>query len=106
MSYYPICRLSELPQGERKAVEIQGLSLLVFNIDGEFYAIENRCSHEDLPLTEGHVENAHIMCPFHGAKFCLKTGAALSAPAFEDIQMFPVIQQGENLFVSLAPLSE
>jgi len=52
MPYFPVCKTTALPIGERIAIEAGGLSLVVCNIDGEYFALENRCSHEDLPPVE------------------------------------------------------
>ena len=101
MAYYPVCHVDELPEGARKIVEIDGISIMICHLDGAVYAFENRCSHEDLPLVDGHIENKEIICPFHGAKFCLKTGNPTLAPAFESIQTFELIEQDNKLFVCL-----
>ena len=99
MAYYPVCAKDELPEGTRKIVEVDGMSIMVCHVDGTLYAFENRCSHEDLPLGDGHIENHEIVCPFHGAKFCLKTGNPKLAPAFEGIQTFEIVEQDRKLFV-------
>ena len=66
------------------------VSLLLVNVDGEFYAIENLCSHDGGELSDGEVIGTEIICPRHDSRFCLKTGTVLSAPAFEDIDTYPV----------------
>ena len=63
---------------------------MLTNIAGEFYAIENVCSHDGGELSGGEICGAEITCPRHGACFNLKTGAVLSAPAFENIRTYPV----------------
>ncbi len=82
----------DLPPGERLFVEIDARDIVVFNIAGQFFAIQDKCSHEDLPLGEGEVDEEHlcITCPYHGAEFDLRTGKALSLPAVEDIPAYPV----------------
>lgn len=99
MPYYPVCAKDELLEGGRKIIEVEGMSIMVCHVGGELFAIENRCSHENLPLVDGHIENNEIVCPFHGAKFCLKTGDPRLAPAFESIQTFSLIEQDQQLFV-------
>ncbi|MFP4154995.1 MAG: Rieske (2Fe-2S) protein [Halothiobacillaceae bacterium] len=76
--------------GEHRVVETDDGDILVVNDDGEFFAIEDLCSHQALPLAGGPVADGTITCPWHGAEFCLKSGAALAAPAYEDIHSFPV----------------
>ncbi|MGC9457469.1 MAG: Rieske (2Fe-2S) protein [Halothiobacillaceae bacterium] len=76
--------------GEYRVVETDDGDILIVNDDGTFHAIEDRCSHQDLALSGGPVADGTITCPWHGAEFCLRSGAALSAPAYEDIHRFPV----------------
>jgi 3-phenylpropionate/trans-cinnamate dioxygenase ferredoxin component len=85
-----VAAVAELPPGERRTVEAEGTQIVVFNLDGEFYAIEDVCTHDGGRLTGGHVEGDHIVCPRHGAHFCIRTGEALTAPAYEPTAKFPV----------------
>ena len=85
-----VVRVEELAPGERRVVGVDDTQIVVFNLDGQYYAIENVCTHDGGQLTGGTVEGDQIVCPRHGARFCLRTGAALSAPAYEPINTFPV----------------
>lgn len=85
-----IVAIEKLPPGTRHKVDIDGLSILIFNLDHHLYAIENRCSHDDSFLDEGEIEADEIICPWHGARFCIKTGEVTEPPAYEDIQTYPV----------------
>ncbi len=68
----------------------------LFNLDGQSYGIEDICTHDAGQLTGGSVEGAEIVCPRHGARFCIRTGVALCAPAYEPTAIFPVrIENGE-----------
>jgi len=71
-------------------VEIDGVGIAVFKLDDGFYAIEDVCSHDGGKLTGGCVENDQIICPRHSARFSIKTGEALTAPAYEPTAIFPV----------------
>lgn len=82
--------LDELRQGMHTLLELPQRELLLVNVAGEFYAIENRCSHDDGELGDGEICGTEITCPRHGARFDLKTGAVLSPPAFVDIASYPV----------------
>jgi len=64
--------------------------IAVFNVDGELLAIEDVCTHDGAELTGGPVHGCEIICPRHGARFCLRTGKALSAPAYEDVPTYAV----------------
>lgn len=85
-----VCRADELAPGSWKSVDVDGAPIVVFNLDGRLYAIEDVCTHDGGQLTGGTVEGAEIVCPRHGARFCIKTGAALTAPAYEPTAAFPV----------------
>jgi 3-phenylpropionate/trans-cinnamate dioxygenase ferredoxin subunit len=87
-----VCPVDELPPGEVKIVHAGSLSLGVYNLDGEYYAIEDRCSHDDGPLCEGEfdVETGVAICPRHGANFDIRSGRALTLPAYEPVSVYPV----------------
>jgi len=96
--YYSITHQDEISSGERLFVEIDGQAIVIVNIDGEIYAIADRCSHDDGPLGDGEIVNHIIKCPRHGATFDIKTGKVLSLPAIVDIPVYPVkIVKGEIL---------
>ena len=91
-----VAPLDELKPGARKIVDVDGSQLLVFNLDGKYYAIEDVCTHDGGQLTGGEIEGDQIICPRHGARFCIRTGAALTAPAYEATATFPVrIENGQ-----------
>lgn len=89
-----VAKLDELQLGQQKCVDVDGAQVVLINLDGEHYAIEDVCSHDGARLDGGCIEGAEIICPRHGAHFSIKTGAALSPPAFEPIAIFPVRVQG------------
>ena len=88
-----VCPLNELEPGSTRIVMAAGIEIGVFNCDGVFYAIEDRCSHDDGPLAEGTLDPqaCTIECPRHGAIFDLKTGRPKTLPAYEPVDTFPVI---------------
>ena len=91
-----VARVDELKPGARQLVDVDGSQLVVFNLDGKYYAIEDVCTHDGGQLTGGEVEGDQIICPRHGARFCIRTGTALTAPAYEPTATFPVrIENGE-----------
>ena len=93
MPTVPVCPLDALPPGTMKLVHAGPLLTVgVYNVDGELYALEDRCSHDDGPLVEGEwePEDAVAICPRHGARFDIRTGRALSLPAYEPVATFPV----------------
>ncbi len=84
----------ELQPGDFRIVDIDDVEIAVINCDGRFYAIEDVCTHDGGELTGGEIEGCEIECPRHGARFNIKTGEALSAPAYEPIATFPVRMEG------------
>ena len=88
-----ICPLAELPPGERRIVSWEDVEIGVFNCDGELLAIEDRCSHDDGPLAEGELDAAActVECPRHGSLFDLRTGRPKTLPAYEPVDIFPVL---------------
>ncbi|MEW6038843.1 MAG: non-heme iron oxygenase ferredoxin subunit [Pseudomonadota bacterium] len=79
-----------VPEGGHVVSDLDGIPVAVFNLDGEFYAIEDACTHDGAEIASGLLEGGEIVCPRHGARFCLKTGKVLSPPAYEDLTCFPV----------------
>jgi 3-phenylpropionate/trans-cinnamate dioxygenase ferredoxin subunit len=98
MSVHVICKAEELPEGDRRIVEVDGYKIGVFNVDGELLAIEDRCSHDDGPLAEGTLDPAActVECPRHGSIFDLRSGRPKTLPAYVPVETFEVrIEDGE-----------
>ena len=81
---------SEIEPGEFRVVDVDDTLIAVFNVKGSFYAIEDLCTHDGEELTGGPMEGDQVICPRHGARFCIRTGKALTAPAYEPVTTFPV----------------
>ncbi|MCP5151523.1 MAG: non-heme iron oxygenase ferredoxin subunit [Ectothiorhodospiraceae bacterium] len=71
--------------GTSQVVDVDDITVVVFNVDGEFFALEDLCSHDDSDLSSGFLHGDQIECPRHGARFCVRTGAALTPPAYEPV---------------------
>jgi len=80
----------EFEAGRAKLVEIDGAKIAVYRLDDGFYAIEDVCTHDGGELASGCVEGDEVICPRHGARFSIRTGEALTAPAYEPVYKFPV----------------
>jgi len=85
-----VARVEAISIGEPAHIEVDGTGIAVFKLDQSFYAIEDVCTHDGGKLTGGCIENDQIICPRHGARFSIKTGEALTAPAYEPAAIFPV----------------
>ena len=90
MRYIAVCKLEEIPDRGGKMVEIDGLEIALFRIGDQVYALDNECTHAGGPLAEGEIEGEEVICPWHEARFNLKTGKATAPPAFADVQTYPV----------------
>jgi len=87
-----------LIDGEHILVEVDGYEVALFKLDGQFYAIEDVCTHDGAEIASGELDGEEIVCPRHGARFCVKTGQVKCAPAYEDVATFPVkIENGRVL---------
>ncbi|HEY7657437.1 MAG TPA: non-heme iron oxygenase ferredoxin subunit [Burkholderiales bacterium] len=85
-----VAKVGELAPGGHRVVDVDGAAVVVFNLGGEYYAIEDVCTHDGGQLTGGTIEGDEIVCPRHGARFSIRTGEALTAPAYEPVAKFPV----------------
>jgi 3-phenylpropionate/trans-cinnamate dioxygenase ferredoxin subunit len=82
--------LEELQTTARLEGDVDGYRVRVVSVGGNLYAFEDRCTHDDSPFDDAPIEDSEIICPRHGARFCLRTGAALSPPAYEPLRIFVV----------------
>ncbi len=92
MGKIDVAALDDFPPGSAKIVTVGWTSIGVYNCGGELFALEDRCSHDDGPLCEGDwdQEECKVICPRHGANFDIRTGDALTLPAFEPVETYPV----------------
>jgi len=84
----PVASTASLNPGDYAQADVDGVIVAVFNVGGEFYAIEDVCTHDGGGLSGGGVEGCQVICPRHGARFCLRTGAALTPPAYEPVRTY------------------
>ena len=98
-----ITETKDVPPGKAAAFDVEGLRIAVFNVAGNYYAIDDTCTHSGGPLCEGEVEaqGLKVTCPWHGADFDLKTGAALCPPAFDGVKSYKVVVEGSDIKVDV-----
>jgi|SRR5680860_957218 len=92
-------KLGEIADKESRVIELDGSDVAVFNLGGEYFAIEDICTHDGSDLSGGWVEGDRAVCPRHLAEFSIRTGAALKAPAYEGVHSFPVRVRGDDIEV-------
>lgn len=85
-----VAGVDEIGPGENRVVEVDGALIAVFNLDGEFYAIEDVCTHDGAEIASGCLVGDAIECPRHAARFSIRTGEVLAPPAYEPVATFPV----------------
>ena len=90
LEFVEIAPASELPNGERLFVEVEGRAIVIFNIGGQIFAIGDICSHDDGPVGDGDLEGFNVVCPRHGGEFDVQTGKAVQMPAVVDIPAYAV----------------
>ena len=93
-----VCAVSELPDASWKVVDVDEVMIAVFNVAGNYYAIEDICTHDGGELTGGKLEGCEVICPRHNARFCIKTGTALTPPAYEPVDVFPVKLEDNSIW--------
>ncbi len=85
-----VARQEEIKPGEIRVVDIDDAQVALINLDGEFIAIEDLCTHDGAEIASGCLIGEVIECARHGARFCVRTGKVLAPPAYEPLHVFPV----------------
>lgn len=93
-----VCRVEELPPGEAFRLD-RGVPIAVFNADGEFYAVDDTCTHQDASLADGWLEGCVVECPLHASCFDLRTGRPSGPPAKEPLRTYPVSVRDGVIYV-------
>jgi len=102
LEYVPVATPEEVPNGSRLFVEIDEHNIVVFNVADKYFAIADVCSHDDGPLGDGEVINEYeVVCPRHGAKFDMRSGAVKGLPAIVDIPAYPVRESAGQIEVGI-----
>ena len=99
--FVTVAKKDEIAPAGCKKVELGNYKLAVFHVDGDFYVIDDTCSHAEASLSEGQLEGTIVRCPRHGAKFDITNGKALSLPAFKPVRSYKVQLAGDEVQVEL-----
>lgn len=100
MARVSIAKTDDVPDGQGRIVEAAGRTLALFNVDGTFYAVDNACTHRGGPLGEGDLHGTVVICPWHGWRWDVRTGANANNPAVK-VACFPVTVEQGQVFVEL-----
>ena len=101
LRYFPVGPVAEFPHGSMRCVSIEGTRLLIANVDGEFFAVDEQCPHEDASLCKGSLHAGLVRCPLHGSRFDIRSGKAMEEPADSDLNTYPVETRADILHVAL-----
>ena len=96
-----VAKVDELKPGQMRRIECQGRSILLANVDGNYLATDDMCTHEDASLTDGALNGDLVTCPLHGSRFSLRTGAPIEEPAEEALRVYPVRIEGDSVMIAL-----
>ena len=99
--FIKVATADELADQQAKLIEVGGQKIALFHIEGAFYALSDTCTHRGGPLSEGTVEGTEVTCPWHGAKFDIRTGAVLGPPARQGVRSYPVRVTGADVEIEV-----
>jgi len=91
--------VAEIGEGQSISVAVGRRMVAVVRSNGEFFAVEDICTHDGAELTGGTIEGDQIICPRHGARFCLRTGQAMTPPAYEPVRVFATKVEAGRLWI-------
>jgi 3-phenylpropionate/trans-cinnamate dioxygenase ferredoxin subunit len=101
MTFQRACALSEVPEEGAIGVEVAGVPVAVIRADGELFALQDVCSHEEVPLSEGEIYDHTVECWLHGSCFDLRSGKPTGPPATKPVATYPVKVDGGDVYVGL-----
>ncbi len=101
MKFMEVGKVTDIPLGALVSYTVEGKEILVVNLGGTFHAIGRRCTHAGGDLGKGTLENSVATCPRHHSKFDVTTGKRLSGPAKQDIPVYSVKTEGQNILVEV-----
>jgi 3-phenylpropionate/trans-cinnamate dioxygenase ferredoxin component len=101
MAFERVCGLSEVPENGALRVELADVDVAVVRYEGEVYAMQDLCSHAEVPLSEGDVEDGAIECWLHGSLFDLRTGKPSGLPATKPVPTYAVTVEGDDVLVQM-----
>lgn len=101
-NFVPVAKVSDIPDPGKELVEVGDHLIALFHVDGEFFALDDVCTHDGGPLANGELVDHTIACPRHGAKFDIRTGEALTMPATKPTVSYEVRVEGDVVLLKVA----
>lgn len=100
-SWVRVTRVADCPVGQLRSVSAQGEQIVLANVDGTICALQDRCSHEEYPLSDGELDGGDLVCAYHGARFDACSGARKALPAVLPVRAYPVEVRGDDVYVDV-----
>lgn len=97
--WVPVARVDDVGPGEGFGVDVNGAAVALWNVEGQYYATSDICTHEETSLSAGDLWGEVVECPLHGAQFDVRTGAVLSLPAIFPLPTYPVKVEDGTIYV-------
>jgi 3-phenylpropionate/trans-cinnamate dioxygenase ferredoxin subunit len=97
--FFMATRVGDVPPGGMKRVDIGARRILLANVDGRFYAVDDTCTHEDASLSSGALQGEWVKCPLHGSRFNVRTGEVVEEPASEKLASYPVRIEADEVWI-------
>ena len=96
------CKTTEIVSGQMKKITVDGKEIAVSNVDGNYFAIDDTCTHSGASLSEGKLDDSIVTCDWHGAQFDCKNGKLIKFPGeIEDLKSYKIVIESENIFVEI-----
>lgn len=100
-TYRRVLAATDIPEGQMRAIDVDGKSILICHVQDGWYALDNICSHAFAKMSEGRLRGKRIICPLHGASFDCRTGAVLGAPATRPLKTYSVRMMEDHIEVAV-----
>lgn len=102
-NFVRVASVNDLAPGEMMLVELKNALICLVNVNGEFYAISDDCTHVGGALSDGELEGYIVTCPMHAGQFDVRTGKVVRRPPREDVATYAIKVEGEDIYVSTTP---
>jgi len=96
--FVAVAQVSSLAPGEMKFAAVEGVRIVIANVEGSFYALRDVCGHRNAPLSRGKLEGCLIECPLHFAQFDIRTGKFVDGPLATDVPVYEVLVEGDTVY--------
>ncbi len=100
-TYVKVASTHAIRPGAMQRVLLDSRRILLANVDGNYYAVDDTCTHEDASLSTGSLRGEFVKCPLHGSRFNVRTGQAMEDPAQENLRTYPVRVEGDDILVAI-----